>query len=76
MCGRSLKNVESGLDEHQQYLLQQSLQSFHSVNNDAYTDDHIARAMNQEIVSNSDAYVGLQDPLSKHLIQKQRYAIR
>ena len=78
-----LKNIESGLDEHQQNLLQQSLQSSHSVNNDAYSDDGIARAMNQEIVSDSesddpDAYVGLQDPLSKegkHLIHKRRSAI-
>ena len=79
-----LQSTECGLNEHQWYLTEQSLQSFHIVSNESYGDDRIARAMNGEVVTDSepddpDDYVHLQHVLSeevKHLIKKRRDAIR
>ena len=68
-----------GLDEHQLQLLLQSKHSFRMAESDAYADGRIARAINGEIVTDSESdnpenYVHLQDPLSeegKVLVKKR-----
>ena len=73
-----------GLDEHQLQLLLQSKHAVHMAESDAYADGRIARAINGEVVTDSESdnpedYVHLQDPLSEEgraLVKKRRTAIQ
>ena len=73
-----------GLDEHKLQLLLQSKHAFHMAESDAYADGRIARAINGEVVTDSESdnpedYVHLQDPLSEEgrvLVKKRRTAIQ
>lgn len=79
-----LHDPKSELDEHQHHLLEQSFRAMEVLNKEAYGDNRIVRAINEEVVTesesdNPDAYVSLRDPLSqtgKNIIMKRRAAIR
>ena len=79
-----LNDPKSELNEHQHHLLEQSFRAMEVVNKEAYGDNRIARAINEEVVTesesdNPDAYASLCDPLSqtgKNIIMKRRAAIR
>jgi len=65
-------------------LLKQSYQAFHAAETDMHEQEHIARIVNGDIVSESESddpekYVGLSDPFSesaKSLVVKRRHQIR
>ncbi len=73
-----------GIEPKALHAIEQSYLAFHTAEKEQYEQDHTARALNGEVVSDAEsddphAYTGITDPLSsagKEIIAKKRATIR